>query len=143
VRFLEQTFNLGPGNPHSHFRKLNEVGSEFTVPVNEALGVDADMRDRLLSWGVSSEGEGKAAYLRTSYARLPQNRGRIAPMTTAQTYGFNIKTGVPGKSLAIGPARQPKSAVKNFFARTPLSSLPRPDNGRLRDDAVYVDRVDG
>jgi hypothetical protein len=135
---LEQTFKLS-SNPHVHFRKLNEVGDSWSVGVNEAIGVSDDMRDRLLSWGVSSEGEGRAAYLRTSYARLPQNRGYIAPATTSQNYGFAIKT---GQTLPIGPSRQAKSAVKNFYAKTPLSSLPRPENGNLRDDAVYVSRTD-
>jgi hypothetical protein len=143
---LEQTFNLGAGNPNTHFRKLNEVGDCWSVNVNEAQGVSDDLRNRLLSWGVPSEGEGRAAYLRTSYARLPQNRGKMAPATSNQDYGFNIKCGLPGQTLPLSQARQQKSAVKHFFAKTPLTSYAgkgrSPDQGNLRDDAVYVERFD-
>jgi hypothetical protein len=119
-------------NPHDNFRKLEEVGDKWTTGVLEAEGVSPVDRLRILRWGVSHEGEGRAAYLRTSYQRLPQQRS-VAPQTTSQVNGFYAPVGLP---MGLYPARQQTPAVKHFFANTSLSGLRRPDTGKLGDASV-------
>ena len=47
---------------------------------------DKALRNRLLTWGTTHEGEGRGAYLRCSYQRLPQEREELkktGPVTSA------------------------------------------------------------
>jgi hypothetical protein len=90
IQFLMQTLKMHD-NPNKKFRKLNEVGDVWSVPVNEARDVAIPDRQRLLRWGLSTEGEGRAAYLRTAYASLPQER-YFCPKTSAQEIGFYTST---------------------------------------------------
>jgi hypothetical protein len=90
MAFLLQTMRM-KNDPNAGFRKLNEVGDVWSVPVNEAVGVDLQNRQDLLRWGISSEGQGRAAYLRTAYASLPQER-YFTPKTSAQEIGFYTST---------------------------------------------------
>jgi len=140
VRLLAQNFGLEK-NPYDNFRKLQEVGESWGTVVNEATGVDAVDRQRLLAWGVSSEGEGRAAYLRTSYARLPSTRGNLVPETNAQVYGYYAYRDTIGKPMKLYPAIPTKQAVKHFFARSSHHGLRRPDLGNRKDDAVPSVRV--
>ena len=128
-------------NPHLNFRRLGEVGDRWGTIPNEAGNpfarpasfVEEADRKELLAWGVGHEGEGRVAYLRTSYARLPQQRD-VMPATTMQLYGFFLPVGNPMK---LYPGKQEISGTKHFFQRTSLYGFPRrPDTGRLRDDAV-------
>jgi len=132
VRFLEQTFGLAR-DPYQDFRKLSEVGKDWSVPVNEGLGVRPRRRKEILAWGVSHDGEGKGAYLRTSYSRLPQQRDETpVPGTSAQQIGFYAYPGL-GKPMPLHEPRQSADGVKNFFKRTQLHQLRRPDLGLARE----------
>jgi hypothetical protein len=95
MSFLLQTMRMKK-DPNAAFRKLNEVGDTWSVPVNEAIGVGephrfSQNRQDLLRWGTSQTGEGRAAYLRTAYASLPQER-YFTPKTSAQEIGFYTST---------------------------------------------------
>jgi hypothetical protein len=90
MQFLLQTMKM-KRDPNSRYRKLNEVGDVWSVPVQEAVGVDLQARQDLLRWGTSQTGEGRAAYLRTAYASLPQER-YFTPKTSAQEIGFYTST---------------------------------------------------
>jgi hypothetical protein len=136
VRFLSQVMGLEK-NPHDDFRKLSEAGEKWSTMVNEANGVDPVHRQRLLAWGVSCEGEGRTAYLRTSYSRLPQCRGYWQPATSNQLIGYYAYPEL-GQPMKLYPAGKSKAATKQFMARTSLSGMRRPDRQPAKGDAMYA-----
>jgi hypothetical protein len=138
VNFLEQRFAM-VDNPHANYRKLAEVGTNWATPVNEANGMTKQDRDKLLTHGVSYNGEGRCAYLRASYMRLPQEREEYknVPVTSNQNIGFyvypdwNPKTLCKPKPMKLGPGKDPGFGLKNFFQRTPLTGMRRPENDAM------------
>ena len=61
-----------------------QVGEKWSTIVNEAQGVDPVHRQKLLAWGVSCEGEGRAAYAGEGAMRClwPIKWKRFGPLMT-------------------------------------------------------------
>lgn len=79
VNFLSQTMHHTQ-NPYTT-TKVVDMGDRWSGKCND-IAKGTKRRD-LLTWGVSREGEGRAAYLRASYSRCPAKR-YVTPATCAQ-----------------------------------------------------------
>lgn len=131
VNFLSQTKHH-TRNPYTT-TKIVDLGDRWAGITNDTC--KGTKRRDLLTWGVSKEGEGRAAYLRSSYARCPQQR-YVTPVTVAQEIGFSLGLAGEKAMLQLHPARQERSGVKHFYRSTSITGMRRHENARVEPPFV-------